>query len=268
MAAVIGSTVREMVPIPESALPPPVEGIVGGVQAEVKGGVVAGVVGGVAAGAAPPVVAYRNGAAVMGRRVRSIRIQGLPEQASAELLASLPIHEGDEFSADTLQRAVQAARAFDEHLIVRLGVAGTPGQPAQSPVDVDVIISVPGTAGGPLFTLSAPPPPPPPPGSSASSAPPERIKVGSNVQAMMILNKVAPIYPELAKSARVSGVVQLAAVIAKDGTVQEMHLLGGPALLIQAAMDAVKQWVYRPTLLNGEPVSVETTVDVNFTLNQ
>jgi protein TonB len=99
-------------------------------------------------------------------------------------------------------------------------------------------------------------------------APVQRIKVGGNVQGAMILKKTAPIYPPLAKSARVSGVVHLAAVISKDGTIQELHSLGGPALLIQAAMDAVKSWVYRPTLLNGEPVVVDTTIDVNFTLNQ
>jgi protein TonB len=97
---------------------------------------------------------------------------------------------------------------------------------------------------------------------------PQRIKVGGNVQSAMIIRKISPAYPQLAKSARVSGVVHLAAIIAKDGTIQELHSLGGPALLIQAAMDAVKQWVYHPTMLNGEPVQVETTIDVNFTLNQ
>ena len=85
---------------------------------------------------------------------------------------------------------------------------------------------------------------------------------------MMIVNKVPPVYPPVAKLARVEGTVHLAAVIGPDGTMKELHTLGGPALLIQAAMDAVKQWVYKPTLLNGEPVSVETTIDVNFTLQQ
>jgi len=115
---------------------------------------------------------------------------------------------------------------------------------------------------------AAPPPPPPPPPAVKKEAPVQRIKVGGNVQGAMILKKTPPIYPPLAKSARVSGVVHLAAIIAKDGTIQELHSLGGPALLIQAAMDAVKTWVYRPTMLNGEPVQVETTIDVNFTLNQ
>jgi protein TonB len=115
---------------------------------------------------------------------------------------------------------------------------------------------------------SAAPPPPPPPPPVAKKETITRIKVGGNVQGAMILRKTPPVYPQLAKSARVSGVVHLAAIIAKDGTIQELHSLGGPALLIQAAMDAVKTWVYRPTMLNGEPVQVETTIDVNFTLNQ
>ena len=84
----------------------------------------------------------------------------------------------------------------------------------------------------------------------------------------MIVNKVPPVYPAAAKEAGVSGVVHLAAIIGKDGRVQELHALSGPPLLIQAAIDAVRQWVYRPTLLNGNPVEVETTIDINFTLNQ
>jgi len=114
----------------------------------------------------------------------------------------------------------------------------------------------------------APPPPPPPPPAAKKVETPQRIKIGGAVISASIIRKTPPVYPQLAKSARVQGVVHLAAIIAKDGTIQELHSLGGPALLIQAAMDAVKTWVYRPTMLNGEPVQVETTIDVNFTLNQ
>jgi protein TonB len=60
----------------------------------------------------------------------------------------------------------------------------------------------------------------------------------------------------------------LHALIAKDGTVQQLEVMSGHPLLVQAALDAVKQWRYRPTLLNGEPVEVDTTIDVIFTLNQ
>ena len=144
------------------------------------------------------------------------------------------------------------------------GVAGVVGGVAGGSVGG----SVGGVLGGIISAVptAAPPPPPPPPVAKAPT--PQRIKVGGNVQSAMIIRKTPPVYPQLAKSARVSGVVHLAAIISKDGTIQELHSLGGPALLIQAAMDAVKTWIYKPTMLNGEPVQVETTIDVNFTLNQ
>jgi len=144
------------------------------------------------------------------------------------------------------------------------GVAGVVGGVAGGSVGG----SVGGVLGGIIGAVPSAAPPPPPPPPVAKAAPPQRIKVGGQVQNAMILRKTPPIYPQLAKSARVQGVVHLAAVIAKDGTIQELHSLGGPALLIQAAMDAVKTWVYKPTMLNGDPVQVETTIDVNFTLNQ
>ena len=128
-----------------------------------------------------------------------------------------------------------------------------------------------GVLGGILGAVPTATPPPPPPATPVAVKKVEtlqRLKVGGNVQSAKIIKKPSPIYPQLAKSARVSGVVHLAAIIDKDGTIRELHSLGGPALLIQAAMDAVKQWVYQPTMLNGEPVQVETTIDVNFTLNQ
>jgi periplasmic protein TonB len=146
------------------------------------------------------------------------------------------------------------------------GVVGVPGGVAGGVAGG----AVGGVLGGIIGSVpsAAPPPPPPPPPAVKKDPTPQRIKVGGNVQSAMIIRKTPPTYPQLAKSARVSGVVHLAAVIAKDGTIQELHSLGGPALLIQAAMDAVKTWIYKPTLLNGEPVQVETTIDVNFTLNQ
>ena len=73
-------------------------------------------------------------------------------------------------------------------------------------------------------------------------------------------------YPALAKTAHVSGTVVLHAIIAKDGSIQELQFVSGPPLLMKAAMDAVREWRYRPTLLNGEPVEVDTTIDVVFTL--
>jgi protein TonB len=75
-------------------------------------------------------------------------------------------------------------------------------------------------------------------------------------------------YPPLARQARISGVVKFNAVIAKDGTIQNLTMISGHPLLVQAATEAVRQWVYQPTQLNGEPVEVITTIDVNFTLSQ
>jgi protein TonB len=115
---------------------------------------------------------------------------------------------------------------------------------------------------GPASRPFAPPPPPP-----AKPEPPQRIRVGGNVQAANILSRTPPSYPPLAKQARVSGVVRLEGIIARDGTVQRLQVLSGHPLLVPAAVEAVKQWRYRPTLLNGEPVEVVAPIEVNFILS-
>lgn len=83
-----------------------------------------------------------------------------------------------------------------------------------------------------------------------------------------LINQVKPVYPPLARQARVSGVVILEAVIGKDGSIAEVKVISGHPLLQQAAIDAVSQWKYKPTLLNNEPVEVQTTVTVTFSLGQ
>lgn len=128
-----------------------------------------------------------------------------------------------------------------------------------------------GTMGGVLGGIiggvpTAGPPPPPPPPAAEAPKPPSRIRVGGNVQEAKIINRVQPVYPPLAKQARVSGTVRLNAVIAKDGQIQDLQVVSGHPLLVQAALQAVRQWRYAPTLLNGEPVEVVTVIDVNFTL--
>ena len=82
----------------------------------------------------------------------------------------------------------------------------------------------------------------------------------------LLFNKTVPVYPPIAKAARVSGTVVLEATISKTGVIEDLHVISGPAMLIQAALDAVRTWQYRPYLVNGEPVEVETTVNVVFTL--
>ncbi len=93
-----------------------------------------------------------------------------------------------------------------------------------------------------------------------------RIRIGGNVASSKITHLVQPVYPEAAKSAHISGTVMLHCVIAKDGTIMQLTYVSGPPLLLKAAMDAVRQWTYQPTLLNGNPVEVDTTVSVVFTL--
>jgi protein TonB len=83
-----------------------------------------------------------------------------------------------------------------------------------------------------------------------------------------LLRKVIPVYPPLARSARISGVVRLIGTIAKDGTIQNLQLVSGHPMLAQAAMEAVRQWIYKPTLLNGNAVEVIAPIEVNFTLAQ
>ena len=87
------------------------------------------------------------------------------------------------------------------------------------------------------------------------------------MQAAALIKKVAPVYPALAKAARIQGSVRFSATVGKDGYLHNIQVLGGHSALVQAATDAVKQWVYRPTMLNGEAVEVVTQVEVNFTLN-
>jgi len=84
----------------------------------------------------------------------------------------------------------------------------------------------------------------------------------------MVTNKVAPYYPPEAKEQRIQGTVRLQTLIAEDGTVQELDWMEGDPILAEAAIAAVRQWRYRPMLINGVPVEVQSTVDVVFTLDQ
>jgi protein TonB len=118
--------------------------------------------------------------------------------------------------------------------------------------------SIGGVLGGVMGGMGAAPPPP--------KVTQSRIKQGGNVQAAKLINRVTPNYPPLARQTRISGTVRLHAIIGKDGSVQSLTLESGHPLLVQAALDAVKQWRYQPTLLNGVPVEVDTTIDVIFSL--
>lgn len=95
----------------------------------------------------------------------------------------------------------------------------------------------------------------------------QRVSRSSEIMAAMLVHRVDPAYPTIARTAHISGVVHLHAIISKDGAIRELELVDGNILLAQAARSAVQTWRYRPTLLNGEPVEVETYITVNFVLN-
>ncbi len=115
-----------------------------------------------------------------------------------------------------------------------------------------------GLGSGPA--VAAPPPPPPP-------APKQtRIKLGGQVVAAKLVAQPQPVYPPLARQARIQGNVVLHAIIDKDGRVGELQVISGHPLLVQSALEAVKNWRYQPTQLNGDPVEVDTTITVSFVL--
>ena len=98
-------------------------------------------------------------------------------------------------------------------------------------------------------------------------ATPQRVRVSLGVSQGLLIKKVQPNYPPLARQARIQGTVLLQAEISKDGTIENLRLISGHPMLAPAAIEAVKQWRYKPYMLNGEPVAVETQVQVNFTLS-
>jgi len=97
-------------------------------------------------------------------------------------------------------------------------------------------------------------------------ATPQRVRVSSGVSSGLLIRRVNPTYPPLARQARIQGTVILQAQISKDGSIENLQLVSGHPMLAPAAIEAVKQWKYKPYLLNGEPVEVDTQVQVNFTL--
>jgi protein TonB len=99
------------------------------------------------------------------------------------------------------------------------------------------------------------------------AAPAATPHVSSGVMQGMLVYKVIPTYPAVAQAIRASGTVVLQATISRTGAIENLRVVEGPAMLRQTALDAVKQWRYLPYMLNGQPVEVETTVDVQFTLD-
>jgi TonB family protein len=181
---------------------------------------------------------------IEGRTVRSVTVSGLSAAQRDELTSKLPMHTGDTVSKELMEKTTSVVKAFDEHMTV----FATPSGPNEAVVQIIAPNTAAAAAEGPM--------------------PPSLIRVGGNVQSSKLVQQVRPVYPAEAKEQRIQGKVSLQAVIAKDGTVKSLEVVSGDPALTQSALDAVRQWVYQPTLLNGQPVEVQTMIDVNYTLSQ
>jgi protein TonB len=155
----------------------------------------------------------------------------------------LPLKVGDTLTPAKLEQALAELVRIDEHL--DLQIRAVEGGQAVRIRMAERNAGVPGGGGAP-----------------------QRIRVGGNVQQTKLLEKKVPKYPPEAKAAGIQGTVKLMAVIGKDGRVKTLEVLSGDPLLASAALEAVKEWVYSTTHLNGEPVEVATQIDIHFTLNQ
>lgn len=163
-----------------------------------------------------------------------------PDAIKQKLEGRLTLHEGDRITQAALNDLAATLKGVDEHLTITL-------HPNAEKTATMIFISLPGT--GPRES-------------------PKRIRVGGNVQANNLVHKVQPIYPPEAKLNHIQGLVRFTVIVGKDGAVKSVTLVSGDPVLAEAAKSAVQQWVYQPTLLNGDPVEVVTQVEVNFTLSR
>ncbi len=227
----------------------------------VPGGVAGGVIGGTISSA--PVVVPRGGVqdgalAIPVARdlgvLKQIETSSLSNTAAETLTNRLERFKGQTITTEVEQQIRQIVLDTDEHLTVgyQRGETGT---------HLRIFVRGQGPFISTMGMAAAAPP-----AAGANPGGPQRIRVGGTVQANNLISQRQPVYPPLAKQARIQGVVKLNAVISKDGRVENLTVVSGHPLLIPAALEAVKEWIYKPTLLNGQPVEIITEIDVNFTL--
>ncbi|UWZ86090.1 energy transducer TonB [Occallatibacter riparius] len=171
----------------------------------------------------------------------------VPQQARAEF------HGRPEFNGINLtipQRIPTSIRNFD----------GPEREPAGGPISLGPSVGIPGCDPFPCGTYKPP--------TVVHEEPKGPIVISKGVAEGMVLQRIIPRYPPIAVATRTQGTVILQAVITKNGTIDQLQIVSGSPMLQQAALDAVSHWRYRPYLLNGQPVDVETTINVVFTLNQ
>jgi len=213
-------------------------------------------------------------------------VEALPERAlfNALMLAPVPTAPPSPpppLLAKIIPRTVPVRRTFNPAALVSPVVVPKVVEIVNDapPVEMNTLAGgvpggIPGVAGagGTGFfsnALSQAPPPPPPPPSVALPPPPaapRQIEVGGDVQTAMIVHQTAPVYPSLAVQGHIRGSVKLSALIGTDGKIKNLAAVSGHPLLVEAALNAVRQWIYRPTVLDGVPVEVKTEIIVRFGL--
>jgi TonB family protein len=230
----------------------------------------------------PPPAAVRGGAGL--GTIRDIQFSGITPDLERQLRQRIGVQPGDLLNSDTMGRISAAAHSIDEHIIVSLSrETRNPDDTGFTIVRLSLGPQVPtavtrvgvtggvtgGVPGGVVGGVEGiPPPPPPAPAGIVTLEGGQRVRVGGQVAAANLVRRVVPAYPPQAKENRIQGTVRFNVTIAADGSVKEVQLISGHPLFVPVATDAVKQWLYKPTLLNGAPVEVITTIDVNFTLSQ
>ena len=176
--------------------------------------------------------------------------------------AAAPVHVVKQVQSDIINGELRTPTKIPKKILENLKEDEAPPQMAAAGVVGGVAGGIPGGAmngviGGIISST---------PVAVPKVATPQRVRVSAGVTSGLLVRKVNPVYPPLARQARISGTVVLRAVISKDGSIENLSLVSGHPMLAPAAIDAVKQWKYKPYLLNGEPVEVDTEVQVNFTL--
>ncbi len=172
-------------------------------------------------------------------------VQPQPTQVKNELEVPLRIPKKVAMVHEQLPQSDQMAEAAPSTGVVGGVPGGVPGG------------TVGGVVGGVLNSVGT---------AMPKLATPKRVKVSSGVTEGLLMHKVTPQYPQIAKNAHIQGTVVLHAIIGKDGTVQHLQVVSGHPMLTPAAMEAVKQWKYKPYLLNGQPTEIDTNITVNFKL--
>ncbi len=178
--------------------------------------------------------AFRMPTEPLGNLLR-LEINGLTGPAREALAARLPFHEGDPLTPELVEKARQTVSEFDAHLAFSIAT----------------------TRDGSIVRVVIP--------GGFSEPPPQRIVRGNgNMVDARLIEYTAPEMPALAKRAGIAGIVKMAVSIGGDGHVTDVRVISGHPLLVPAAVEAVKTWVYRPTLLNGNPIEITTQVDLEF----